>query len=48
MPEELDGVDGVGAGAVEDLLTAGGARRDDHRRDRFTISACCGGAVGGL
>ena len=27
--EEFDGVDGVGAGAVENLLAAGGARGDD-------------------
>ena len=31
--QELDGVDGVGAGAVEDLLAAGGARRNDHCRN---------------
>ena len=30
--EELDGMDGVDAGAVEDLLAAGGTRSDDDGR----------------
>ena len=30
--EEFDGVDGVGAGAVENLLAAGGTRSDDDGR----------------
>ena len=31
--EELDGMDGVGAGTVEDLLAAGSAGGDDNCRD---------------
>ena len=45
--EEFDRVDGMGAGTVKDLLTAGGARRNDHRRDRLIISTRCGGAAEG-
>ena len=45
--QELDGVDGVGAGTVEDLLAAGGARSYNDNRNRRILSRNAGGGRGG-
>ncbi len=44
--EKLDGVDGVGAGTVEDLLAAGRAWGDDNNRNRRILRQSARGTGG--
>ena len=41
--KEFDGMDGAGAGAVQDLLAARGARRDDDSRGDGSVRGGRGG-----